>query len=659
MVAARVEDRSIGFSLDYLDRSVDPGKDFYGFATGNWRKENPVPADQSVWASFTQLRRQNRERLRSIAEGTLEADGSAPSPVREVGTFYASALDRAHRNELALHPIVDHLASVDRITTPRDLLKVLAKLHDTGFSGAFLPDVDADCKQSSVYAFYLSQGGLSLPDREYYLADSFANLRTAYREHVARLFELAGSGASDARKAADTVVGLETELAQASRARADTRDVEKNYTRMSLEELLAFYPSVPWAEYLESRRAVQAGYVVVRQPEFFSAFEKLLTDRPMEEWRTYLRWHVLHGAAPTLHAAAEQEDFAFFHRLVQGQAEPEPDWELAIQATDDLLGEALGQLYVERFFPDEARSRMEVMVSDLMEVFEERLAHLDWMTETTRKQALLKFDRFTPMIGSPVRYRDYSSVLLLRDEFASNCLRARAFEVRRRMARIGGPVDREEWLMTPPTPDAYHEPTQIQIVFPAGILQPPFFDVTMDDAVNYGAIGAVIGHEITHGFDDQGRRFDVRGNIANWWTEADAREFGARAAVVEDEYNRLEILPGVHVNGKLTLGENIADIGGVSIAFEALQRRLAADPSRDKTIDGFTPTQRFCLSWAQTWRANMREEEARRRITIDPHSPPRFRGVVPLTHLPAFFEAFPQSDASGRAEAAVPSVRIW
>jgi putative endopeptidase len=294
-----------------------------------------------------------------------------------------------------------------------------------------------------------------------------------------------------------------------------------------------------------------------------------------------------------------------------------------------------------------------------MAVFRDRLMHLDWMTEATRKKALAKFDRFTPMIGNPVRFRDYSSIVLRRDEYASNCVRARAFEVRRRMARIGGPVDRDEWYMTPPTPDAYHEPTQIQIVFPAGILQPPFFDVAMDDAVNYGGIGAVIGHEITHGFDDQGRRFDAQGNVMDWWTEADAHEFAARAAVVEEEYDRLEALPGLHVNGKLTLGENIADIGGVSIAYEALQRRLAADPSRAQAIDGFTPAQRFCLSWAQVWRVNARDEETRRRITIDQHSPAWFRGVVPLTHLPEFFEAFPQSDASRLPEAAAPSVRIW
>jgi len=656
MVATPLEGRPIGFSIDYLDRSVDPGKDFYGFATGGWRKENPIPPDQAIWGSFTQLRRRNREQLRSVAESAMRPSGPSSNPVREVGTLYPSALNRRDRNELGFRPITAHLSWVDRVETRRDLLKVVAGLHEVGYPGLFQTDVDSDFKQSSVYAFYLSQGGLSLPDRDYYLADSFEKLRAAYRAHVARIFGLAGSSEPEATAASETVAALETELAKASRTRADTRDVEKNYHRMSIGELLAYYPSVPWAEYLQDRRADLAGYVVVRQPEFFSEVERLVLQRPISDWKVYLRWHVLHSAAPLLHEAAEQENFAFFHRELLGQARPEPDWELAIQATDELLGEALGELYVERFFPPEARNRMSAMVSDLMAVFRDRLAHLDWMTEPTRRRALEKFERFTPMIGAPVRYRDYSSIVLREDEFAANCLRARAFEVRRRMARIGGPVDRDEWQMTPPTPDAYHDPTQVQIVFPAGILQPPFFDVTMDDAVNYGAIGAVIGHEITHGFDDQGRKFDAHGNVADWWTDADAREFSARVKVVEEEYARLEVLPGLHVNGKLTLGENIADIGGVSIAFEALERRLAADPSRAQAVDGFTPAQRFCLSWSQTWRANVREEEARRRATIDPHAPARFRGQVPLAHLPAFFEAFPQS---GESAAAVPSVRIW
>ncbi|HTT44985.1 MAG TPA: M13 family metallopeptidase [Thermoplasmata archaeon] len=657
-MAASQDDRPIGFSVDYLDRSVDPGRDFYEFATGNWRRSNPVPLDQSLWSTFSELRRRNRRQLRSIAEGAMESSASPSNEAREVGTFYAAALDRARRDERAFGPLSGPLARVDGISNTNELMSVLAELHDTGVAGMFAPAVDSDLKHSSTYAFYLYQGGLSLPDREYYIADSFTKTRAEFERHVARMFALSGEGAAEAQRDAATVLALEDQLARASRSRTDLRDVEKNYHRFSLDELLSRYPSVPWSRYLDARKAGIAGYVVVGQPEYFEALEKLLAPERLTDWKTYLRWNVLHRAAPTLHTAADQEDFAFFHRTLLGQSEPEPDWERAIAATDECIGEALGRLYIERYFPPEARHRMEVLVADLMAVFRDRLTRLDWMTEETRTRALAKFARFSPMIGSPTRFRDYSSVLLRRDEYALNCLRARSFEVRRQMERIGGPVDREEWLMTPPTVDAYHEPQQLHIVFPAGILQPPFFDVAQDDAVNYGSIGAVIGHEITHGFDDQGRKFDADGNVSDWWSETDAREFELRAAEVEKEYSELEVLPGLRVNGKLTLGENIADIGGVSIAFEALERRLAAEPSHRRTVDGFSPEQRFCLSWAQSWRANWREEEIRRRITIDPHAPAMFRGVVPLLHLPAFFEAFPQT-AGTRSRATVPQVRIW
>ena len=660
MTVARAVGEPVGFSVDHLDRSVDPGRDFYEFATGTWRKEHPVPADQTRWGSFSELRHRNRQQLRAIAEWARETYvGSSNPVVREVGTFYASALDRERRNALRFGPVAEQLASVDRLASTGDLGRTLAALHDAGFPGMFETEVDSDITDSSTYAFYVGQGGLSLPDREYYLAEAFAGQREEYRAHVARMFALAGDPAEVARASAEIVIRLETELSRASRTRAEIREVEKNYHRFTVEELLARYPSFPWTEYLAPRRAGVAGHLVVRQPEFFAALESLVSSVRLEEWKAYLRWHILHAAAPSLHEAADLEDFAYFRRRLMGQADPEPDWERAVESTDESLGEALGQLYVDRHFPPEARQRMGVMVDDLCAVFRERLARLDWMTEATRQRALEKFSRFVPMIGRPERYRDYSSIELHPDRYAANVLRARAFEVRRRMARIGGPVDREEWFMTPPAVNAYNNPNQNQIVFPAGILQPPFFDVTMDDAVNYGSIGGVIGHEITHGFDDQGRKFDARGNLSDWWTDADAREFDARAARIEEEYGRLEALPGMRVNGKLTLGENIADIGGVSIAFEALQRRLSADPSRARTIDGFTPTQRFCLAWAQVWKDNIREDELRRRLTIDPHAPARFRGAIPLTHLPEFFEAFPSASTSEIGRSDLSRVRIW
>jgi putative endopeptidase len=648
------------FSIEYMDRSVDPSRDFYAYATGRWRQQNPVPADKAIWGAFSELIDNNFRQLHELLDSAAADRGAPPSTSRrQVGDFYASALDRPRREALGLEPIRPLLGRAEAIGSASALFASAAALHDTGISGLFAPVVYPDKKRSSVYAFYLSQGGLALPDREYYLAESFGPQRVAYRGHLARMLRLLGDSEADSAEGAETILSLETELAKVSRSATDLRDQNKNYHAYPVDELLAQYPGIPWVDYLALRQAGRAGYVVVGQPEFFAGLERSLAGRPLADWRLYLRWHILHSTAPYLHAAVEQEDFEFFHRTLQGQREPEPEWKRAAIAVDEGLGEALGELYVERHFPAEARARMAELVTDVREVFRARLARLDWMTHETRAKALAKFDRFTTKIGHPDRFRDYSSVLVRRDEYAGNQQRAAAFEVRRQMDRIGGPVDRTEWGMTPPTVNAYFSPVQNEIVFPAGILQPPFFDVTMDDAVNYGGIGAVIGHEITHGYDDQGRHFDADGNLVDWWTEADAREFEARAKVVVDEYNRLEVLPGLHVNGELTLGENIADLGGVSLAYEALQRRLKADPSRRRMVDGLTPEQRFFLSWAQVWRENCLEPEARRRLTIDTHSPGRFRAVTPPANLAEFHDAFAGPGRSTPAPGAETQVRIW
>jgi len=645
------------FSVDYMDRSVDPTVDFYGYATGTWRRNNPVPADKAIWGGFTELIERNFVLLRALLE-SAEADRSAApdSPRRQVGDFYASALDQVPRESVGFAPIRAQLEAIERIGSVPELMHTVAALHDSGVAPFFQPFVHPDRRHSSVYAFYVYQGGIGLPDREYYLAPEFETQRAGYQAHLARMFRLLGDPESTADSEAATIVSIETELARASRSATDLRDDVKNHHPFPVAELATRFPGIPWTAYLADRHAESIGYVVVGQPEFFTSLEGILAHRTLADLKVYLRWHVLHAIASYLQPAVEREDFEFFHRVLQGQPEPEPDWKLAARAIDDNLGEALGALYVERHFPPDARARMVELVSDLRAVFRDRLKGLDWMTEPTRRKALAKFDRFTTKIGHPERFRDYSSVVVRRDDYAGNWQRAVAFEVHRQMARIGGTVDRSEWGMTPQTVNAYFSPTQNEIVFPAGILQPPFFDATMDDAVNYGAIGAVIGHEITHGYDDQGRRFDADGNLGDWWSEADAREFDARAKVVVAEYSRQEGLPGVFVNGELTLGENIADFGGVSLAYEALERRLAADPSRRKTVDGLTPEQRFFLSWAQVWRQNCREPERRRRLTVDPHSPGDIRAVTPAILHPQFAAAFPPKVPTPTA---APKVRIW
>jgi putative endopeptidase len=628
------------FSISYLDRSVDPAADFYSFADGQWVKDNPVPADKARWGGFTQLAERNSYLIHALLEDAAAGDNPKGTPRREVGDFYASAMDTNRLEQLRFKPIAADLKRIDGLKSTGDLFHLLAQFHDEGVGGIFRADAEPDARQSSIYALGLEQGGLSLPDRDYYLKEAFASQRQAYREHVARMFTLLGEKPEDAAAQAGIALDLETELAKASRTRVELRDPNKNYNKFTKAELLEKNPATTWQVYLSERDLAGVPYAIVGQPEFFEAVDKLVLARPLSDWRVYLRWHVLHASAPYLGRDAEEEDFNFFGKVLSGQLEQEPRWKRASHTLNSAIGEAVGQLYVEKYFPPEARTRMNDLVENLKTVFRDHLEKVDWMTDATRAKALAKFARFTQKIGFPDKFRDYSSIKIKRDDYLGNVRRAAAFEQHRQMARVGKPVDRTEWDMTPPTVNAYFNPLQNEIVFPAGILQPPFFDVSMDDAVNYGAIGVVIGHEITHGYDDEGRKYDAEGNLNEWWTTEDSKEFDARAQKVVDEYNAFETLPGVHVNGRLTLGENLADLGGVSIAYDALERSLARDPSKRKTIDGFTPEQRFFLSFAQVWRTNIRDAEARRLVTVDPHSPGRFRAVGPLVNYQEFFDAF-------------------
>ena len=629
------------FSVDYMDKSVKPGDDFYRYANGSWIKNNPVPADKSRWGSFSELAERNNYLIHSILD-SARADATAPigTPKREVGDFFASAMDTDSLEKLKFEPIKRELDRVDQIKSIDDLINVVASFHKDGIGGIFDSGVEPDAKDSSIYALQLMQGGLTLPDRDYYLTDAFSDKRAAYSEHLKKMFVLLGESPSDAAKHSATVLELETELAKASRSRTDLRDPIKNYNKVLTPDLVANNPSIPWKLYLTDYETPEVPYAIVGQPEFFTAVNKLLKDRPLEDWKTYLRWHVLHSAAPFLHDASETENFNFFHKTLTGQEQQEPRWKRAEKVIDGSIGEALGQLYVEKYYPPEARARMAELVANLRVVFADHLKNVSWMSDATKQKAMAKFDRFVQKIGYPDKFRDYSSISIKRDDYLGNIQRSNAFDVHRRAVRVGKPVDRTEWEMTPPTVNAYFNPSMNEIVFPAGILQPPFFDVSMDDAVNYGAIGAVIGHEITHGYDDQGRHYDADGNLVEWWTDKDAQEFDKRAQKVVDEYDAFEALPSLHVNGKLTLGENLADLGGVTIAYDAMERALKKDPAKRKNIDGLTPEQRYFLSFAQLWRTNIREAEQKRLVTVDPHSPGASRAVGPLMNVPEFYEAF-------------------
>jgi putative endopeptidase len=647
------------FKVEHLDRTVDPKSDFARFAFGNWLKNNPIPSDKPRWGGFGELAQYNWAVLRNILEETAAVSHEPGSVRQKVGDFFSSAMNTAAIDAAGLAPLAEDLAMVDAIANAEDLARIVAKLHNQGFSGFFSASVFADQKNSDVNALYFSQGGLSLPSKDYYFAETYAKQRDAFIEHVAKMLILAGASPSAAAADAQTVFTLEKALASQAKTPIEFRDVLANYNKMPTAELAAKLPAFPLARYLRERGLVGPGAedIIVGQPAFFTGLQDQLTQHPLSAWKVYLRYQVLISAADALAAPFEQEAFRFYSTVLSGTPEMEPRWQRAARAVDSLLGEALGQLYVERYYPPQARARMDELIRNIRAVMRDRLQTLEWMTAPTREKALAKFDRFVARIGHPDTWRDYSAVTIRPASYFDNMHAATRVEIARRIARLGQPVDKSEWGVSAPTVNAYFQATSNQIIFPAGILQPPFFDFTLDDAINYGAIGAVIGHEITHGFDDQGRRYDADGNLADWWTPDDAAQFQARAVKLIEQYNTYAALPGLHINGALSLGENIADLGGVSIAFEAFQRSMAG--KERPLIDGFTPEQRFFLSWAQQWRTHFREDELRRQVAVGPHAPGQFRAIGPLVNMQGFFDAFGIKEGDPMWRKPEDRAKIW
>ncbi len=649
-----------GFSLRHMDLTVDPRVDFAGFAAGGWYREFEMPADKARFGAFDLLSENNLAHLRSLLEEVSAQTHPEGSIEQKVGDFFATAMDTAAIDAAGLAPIEPELTLIAGIETLDDLAAVLPQLRRVGTGGLFSQFVMADQKQSDLNALYLYQGGMSLPSRDYYFAEQFAGVREEFVGHVAKMLVLAGDTPEAAAAGAEALLSLETALAENARTPLELRDRLANYNRLSHAGLAALLPALPVLDILRESGIDLAAtdYVVVGQPRFLEGLNTLLTARSIEEWKTYLRYRVLIAAAPSLARPFDEEQFRFYATVLRGTPEMEPRRQRAVRATDGTLGEALGQLYVARHYPPEAKARMDEMIGNIKAVMRDRLATLEWMGPATREKALAKFDRFVARIGHPEKWRDYSAIRITRDSYFGNLREATRYEVQRNYAKLGQPVDKDEWSMTPPTVNAYFQPTANQIVFPAGILQPPFFDFTMDDAVNYGLIGGVIGHEITHGFDDQGRRYDADGNLTDWWTEEDAAQFQARAQKLIEQFNGYEALPGLFVNGALALGENIADLGGVSIAFEAFQRSLAGKPVPEK-IDGFTAEQRFFIAWAQGWRTAYRDDALRRQVMVGPHAPGQFRAAGPLVNQPEFFEAFGIKEGDPMWRAPEQRVKIW
>ena len=647
------------FSVGYMDAGADPRADFARYAFGAWQKKNPVPPDKARWGSFNELEQFNQLALKGILEAAAGRPHKPGSVDQKVGDFFKSAMDTAAIDSAGLKPVEADLARIAAIASTAELARTLAALHDSGVGGFFRVRVEADEKNSEINALYAYQGGMSLPSKGYYFDGQFEKFRVAFVEHVAKMLALAGDAPESAAAGAKTVFEVEKALAANAKTPAELRDALANYNKMPTADLAGKLPVFPFARYLADRGIAgpAAADIIVGQPKFFEGLQRQLSERPLSDWKVYLRYHALRAAAPCLAAPFEAEHFRFYGTVLRGTPEMEPRWQRAARVIDGTIGEALGQLYVARYYPPEAKARMDEMIRNITAVMRDRLQKLEWMTEPTRKKALAKFDRFFAKIGHPAKWRDYASVEIRPGAFLANVRAAVEFEVKRRLAKLGQPVDRTEWTMSAPTVNASFDWTANNINFPAGILQPPFFDFLLDDAVNYGGIGAVIGHEITHGFDDRGRHYDADGNLADWWTPEDAARFQARAGKVVEQFGGYEPLPGVKVNGELTLGENIADLGGASLAYEALERSLAG--KERKLTDGFTPEQRFFLSFAQVWRTNIREDELRRRIAVDPHSPGMFRAIGPLANLQPFYDAFGIKEGDPMWRKPEDRAKIW
>ena len=653
--------KSPGFSTKYMDNTVDPWLDFYSYADGGWMKAHPAPPkDKSAYNAFYELHDYNLDLLHKIADD-CSADKSAPSGSysRMVGDFYTSAMDTARIEGLKFSPIEGILQQVSGVKSSDDIAHLIPKLHLAGVGAFFSASSDADQKDSKTYVLYLNQGGLSLPDRDYYLSDQFAKLRDDYRAHVEKMFILKGIPDKQAHEWADAVLEIETDLAKAGRSRVDLRDPEKNYNRTDTSHLDGKYGAIKLTDYMKEIGVPSTKYVVVGQPEFFDSINAEISKQDVEKLKAYLYWKVIHAYAPYMHKDVEEENFDMFGVKIRGQLQQEARWKRAVNMIDSEIGEALGKIYVDKHFDANASKEAGEMVSDIISAYKEKLQKATWMSDVTRQKALDKLDKLNVKIGYPTKFRDYSGLVIDPEDYVGNIRRSDEFELRREAARVGKPVDKTEWSMTPPTVNAYYSPTDNEIVFPAGILQPPFFDPKMDPAVNYGAIGAVIGHEITHGFDDQGRLYDADGNLHEWWTPTDEKEFKARADSVVKAYSAQEPLPNVFVNGELTLGENIADMGGVSIAYDALQKRFAKDPSAKKSEDGLTPEQRFFIAYAQVWREVITNQELRKDITTDPHSPARCRATIPVINHPEFEVAFPPKTAADKAQVPKEKIGVW
>jgi endothelin-converting enzyme/putative endopeptidase len=649
--------RIAGFDVAALDRSANACTDFYQFACGGWVKANPVPPDRPIWSRFDELQDRNREVLREILDKVSASAGGRDPIDQKIGDYYAACMDESRSDALGAKPLEKELGAIEALADKGALAERKARMPMQGVASLFGYGSLQDFKDASKVIVVVDQGGLGLPDRDYYLRDDAKSveLRGKYVAHVQKMLELLGEKPEAAGPHAKTVMDMETALAKVSLERVKRRDPENLYHKMKREELATLAPELKWESFFTTTGAPAFTEINVTHPEFFKGANELVKTRDLADWKTYLRWHLVRSAAPYLSSAFVNENFEFFGKALTGTKELRPRWKRCVDRVDNDLGDALGQRYVEKTFGEEGKKRTAAMVAALEKALRKDIETLPWMTEATKKRALEKLAGIANKVGYPDKWRDYSSVRVDREDPVGNAARAAEFEFKRDLAKIGKPVDRGEWQMSPPTVNAYYSPLLNDINFPVGILQPPFFDNAMDDAVNFGAIGAVIGHELTHGFDDSGRKFDAQGNLADWWTEADGKQFEERSQCFVDEYSAFTAVDDVKVNGKLTLGENVADNGGLRIAHMALQDTLAG--KTPAPIDGFTSDQRLFLGWAQIWCTNATPEIQRLLAQTNPHSPGRWRVNGVMVNTPEFQQAY--SCKPGDAMVSARPCRVW
>lgn len=647
-----------GIEQTNMDKSVRPQDDFFAYVNGTWLKETEIPADQTSVGGFRDLRENARQDVLVIIQDlSTQTDVSQGSDEQKVADLYNSFMDTLRVQNAGLAPLQPELDAIAALTDKTDLAAHLAHARMIGGGGPFIPYVGIDAKDATRYAVHLWQGGLGLPDRDYYFKEDERSvaLREAYVEHIAKMFALAGWG--DPAGSAQMLMNLETALAQNHWTNVQNRDSEKRYNKLTIPELTELAPALDWRALLTAGGVGNLEEIIVNQPSYLAGLSEVFERTPLKDWRTYLRWTLLNNYAAFLNREFDDQNFAFYNKTLNGQDAPLPRWKRGVDTVNGSLGEVIGKVYVKKHFKPEAKARMVELVENLRTAYGEAITNLDWMSPATRQASLEKLARFTPKVGYPDIWEDYSRLDIRAGDLVGNIMRANEFQWIINREKLGGPIRKHEWGMTPQTVNAYYSPTRNEIVFPAAILQPPFFNMAADDAVNYGAIGAVIGHEMGHGFDDQGSRYDGDGNLRNWWTENDLAEFKARTSALVEQFASYQVFDDLNVNGELTLGENIGDLAGLTIAWRAYQNSLQGEEA--PIIDGMSGDQRFFLGFGQVWRYKDREETARNRVATDPHSPPRFRVLGTLANMPEYYEVFDVKEGDAMYLPPEERVKVW